>query len=79
MLRGQYAVQAQQLRSRLEMRINRIPPNIRKKKMQDLLEEHVPKPLAPLQEVGKEGPQRKSLKRTRCVFTTHACVEVMVC
>ncbi|KAI0014663.1 Borealin N terminal-domain-containing protein [Xylariomycetidae sp. FL0641] len=36
-LRAQYNIQAQQLRSRVEMRINRIPTSLRKKTMGDLL------------------------------------------
>ncbi|RYP46707.1 hypothetical protein DL768_007140 [Monosporascus sp. mg162] len=36
-LRAQYNIQAQQLRSRVEMRINRIPTTLRKAKMGDLL------------------------------------------
>ncbi|KAK5174404.1 uncharacterized protein LTR77_001484 [Saxophila tyrrhenica] len=71
-LRAQYAQQSQALRSRLEMRINRIPPGLRKRKMQDLLDEHAekanpkPAPAVPVQEEQqqKEGtPARKSLKR----------------
>ncbi|KAI4790411.1 hypothetical protein E4T45_13177, partial [Aureobasidium sp. EXF-8846] len=40
-LRAQYALQAQGLRTRLEMRINRIPRQIRKANMGDLLEKHL--------------------------------------
>ncbi|KAI4720129.1 hypothetical protein E4T48_03690 [Aureobasidium sp. EXF-10727] len=40
-LRAQYALQAQGLRTRLEMRINRIPRNLRKANMGDLLEKHL--------------------------------------
>ncbi|KAH0282994.1 hypothetical protein M436DRAFT_59951 [Aureobasidium namibiae CBS 147.97] len=40
-LRAQYALQAQGLRTRLEMRINRIPRNLRKAHMGDLLEKHL--------------------------------------
>ncbi|KAI2621084.1 Borealin N terminal-domain-containing protein [Hypoxylon sp. NC1633] len=36
-LRAQYNIQAQQLRSRVEMRVNRIPVSLRKAKMGDLL------------------------------------------
>lgn len=39
-LRAQYNVQAQQLRSRVEMRVNRIPTALRKAKMGDLLAKH---------------------------------------
>ncbi|KAK5117565.1 hypothetical protein LTR62_004987 [Meristemomyces frigidus] len=51
-LRGQYALQAQGLRARLEMRVNRIPTALRKRKMQDLLDEQAgkarPAPAPPL-------------------------------
>ncbi|KAH8676329.1 Borealin N terminal-domain-containing protein [Xylariales sp. PMI_506] len=39
-LRAQYNVQAQQLRSRVEMRVNRIPTALRKLKMGELLAKH---------------------------------------
>ena len=39
-LRAQYALQAQSLRTRIELRINRIPTAIRKSKMGDLWQEH---------------------------------------
>lgn len=39
-LRAQYALQAQGLRARLEMRINRIPQSLRKTNMQDLLDKY---------------------------------------
>ncbi|KAK3675495.1 hypothetical protein LTR78_004578 [Recurvomyces mirabilis] len=42
-LRAQYALQAQGLRARLEMRVNRIPTALRKRNMQDLLDEHAEK------------------------------------
>ncbi|TKA83551.1 hypothetical protein B0A55_00525 [Friedmanniomyces simplex] len=42
-LRAQYALQAQGLRTRLEMRVNRIPQALRQRKMGDLLEEHTEK------------------------------------
>ncbi|GAB7363771.1 hypothetical protein MBLNU230_g4339t1 [Neophaeotheca triangularis] len=42
-LRAQYALQAQGLRARLEMRVNRIPQALRKRKMCDLAEEHAEK------------------------------------
>jgi ABC-type uncharacterized transport system YnjBCD substrate-binding protein len=76
-LRAQYASQAQALRSRLETRVNRIPTNLRKRKLQDLLDEHAekanPKPSAPMPAAPKpqstaveDGePVRKSLKRQR--------------
>ena len=40
-LRAQYALQAQSLRTRIEMRINRIPSGLRKMKMGDLYEKHM--------------------------------------
>ncbi|KAK8056689.1 hypothetical protein PG993_001916 [Apiospora rasikravindrae] len=39
-LRAQYNVQAQQLRSRVEMRVNRIPTSLRKAKMGELFAKH---------------------------------------
>ncbi|ETS86753.1 hypothetical protein PFICI_00581 [Pestalotiopsis fici W106-1] len=39
-LRAQYNIQAQQLRSRVEMRVNRIPTAMRKLKMGDLMAKH---------------------------------------
>ncbi|KAI1336447.1 Borealin N terminal-domain-containing protein [Xylariaceae sp. FL0016] len=49
-LRAQYNVQAQQLRSRVEMRVNRIPTTLRKLKMGDLLEKSLkPQPSKPTQ------------------------------
>ncbi|KAK7969819.1 hypothetical protein PG996_001743 [Apiospora saccharicola] len=45
-LRAQYNVQAQQLRSRVEMRVNRIPTSLRKAKMGELFAKHSePQPL----------------------------------
>jgi hypothetical protein len=74
-LRAQYALQAQGLRSRLEMRVNRIPQALRKRNIQDLLDEYAnntkPKPTAPLaimdrhQNAVAPSATRKSLKRTR--------------
>ena len=46
-LRAQYALQAQGLRARLEMRVNRIPQALRKRNLGELLEEHAPKPALP--------------------------------
>lgn len=75
-LRAQYALQAQGLRARLEMRVNRIPQALRKRNIQDLLDEHAdnakPKPAAPLPVGASSRPKaiqynapRASLKRTR--------------
>jgi hypothetical protein len=51
-LRTQYALQAQGLRTRLEMRINRIPQALRKRTMQELVDEQgvrtKPAPTAPV-------------------------------
>ncbi|KAK6410280.1 hypothetical protein LTR95_018219, partial [Oleoguttula sp. CCFEE 5521] len=78
-LRAQYAASAQQLRTRLEGRLIRIPPNMRKRKMQDLFEEHAekakPKPVAPIVAAEERRPFQvsspavKSLKRTSDHFT----------
>ncbi|KAL9088613.1 MAG: hypothetical protein Q9165_006133 [Trypethelium subeluteriae] len=46
-LRAQYALQAHGLRSRLEMRINRIPQALRKAKLGDLLAKHTEQENAP--------------------------------
>ncbi|KAK0250144.1 hypothetical protein B0A54_11880 [Friedmanniomyces endolithicus] len=78
-LRAQYALQAQGLRTRLEMRVNRIPQALRQRKMGDLLAEHAEKarakvtPAVPekdplLEQAGSlvvRSPERerKSLKR----------------
>ncbi|KAK0778972.1 hypothetical protein LTR91_004241 [Friedmanniomyces endolithicus] len=78
-LRAQYALQAQGLRTRLEMRVNRIPQALRQRKMGDLLAEHAEKdrvkaaPAVPekdplLEQAGSlvvrsPGRERKSLKR----------------
>ncbi|KAM0715181.1 hypothetical protein Q7P37_009646 [Cladosporium fusiforme] len=73
-LRAQYALQAQGLRARLEMRVNRIPQALRKRNIQDLLDEHAdvakPKPAAPLPAASSRpkaiqyAAPRASLKRT---------------
>ncbi|KAI7213023.1 hypothetical protein KC333_g6789 [Hortaea werneckii] len=76
-LRAQYAMQAQGLRTRLEMRVNRIPQGLRKRNIQDLLDEHAqrekpqPAPPVPVTDtepakasvVPSKSPLRKSLKR----------------
>ncbi|KAK4540831.1 hypothetical protein LTR36_008908 [Oleoguttula mirabilis] len=80
-LRAQYAMQAQGLRTRLEMRVNRIPQALRKRNIQELVEEHVekarpaPPPPVPAKDsiprmaLVSRSPERKSLKRQRCVAT----------
>ncbi|EMR63180.1 hypothetical protein UCREL1_9894 [Eutypa lata UCREL1] len=55
-LRAQYNIQAQQLRSRVEMRINRIPTTLRKMKMGELLA----KSLEPQQQPPKAPPKSPS-------------------
>lgn len=40
-LRAQYALQAQSLRTRMELRINRIPTSLRKANMGELLEKYL--------------------------------------
>ena len=40
-LRAHYALQAQDLRARVERRVNRIPVSLRKQTMGDLLKKHV--------------------------------------
>ncbi|KAK5127033.1 hypothetical protein LTR85_008392 [Meristemomyces frigidus] len=74
-LRAQYAMQAQGLRTRLEMRVNRIPQVLRKRNMQDLLDEHsekakpAPPPPVPAKDhvpgaaMVARSPERKSVKR----------------
>ncbi|KAK4976104.1 hypothetical protein LTR42_003729 [Elasticomyces elasticus] len=72
-LRAQYALQAQGLRTRLEMRVNRIPAAMRKRRMGDLVDEYARKnePKEPEQTsiavlkspVKAMEVERKSLKR----------------
>lgn len=72
-LRAQYTLQAQNLRSRLEMRVNRVPQNLRRKTLQELMDEHAakvkpapppPMPVLSHRTTMAESP-RKSLKRLR--------------
>lgn len=49
-LRAQYALQAQGLRTKLEIRIHRIPAALRKAKLGDLIEKHLHE---------DDGPQQK--------------------
>ena len=46
-LRAQYALQAHGLKTRLELRVNRIPHSLRTMKMQDLVDKHVQQHLRP--------------------------------
>ncbi|KAI0196278.1 Borealin N terminal-domain-containing protein [Xylaria flabelliformis] len=59
-LRAQYNIQAQQLRSRVEMRVNRIPTTLRKLKMRELpaksYQPHYPRPAPRSQYVLKPPP-----------------------
>ncbi|KAF2724433.1 hypothetical protein K431DRAFT_300761 [Polychaeton citri CBS 116435] len=68
-LRAQHALQAQGLRTRLELRINRIPQALRKRTMQDLLDEHTqranPKPPAPLSTSQTTKPAKQASALTR--------------
>ncbi|KAI1104175.1 Borealin N terminal-domain-containing protein [Jackrogersella minutella] len=62
-LRAQYNIQAQQLRARVEMRVNRIPRSLRKAKMGELLAKslqpqqppRIPKPAAEMSGADKEN------------------------
>ncbi|KAI0548572.1 Borealin N terminal-domain-containing protein [Xylaria curta] len=59
-LRAQYNIQAQQLRSRVEMRVNRIPTTLRKLRMRELpaksYQSHYPRPAPRSQYVLKPPP-----------------------
>ncbi|EME87450.1 uncharacterized protein MYCFIDRAFT_62423 [Pseudocercospora fijiensis CIRAD86] len=63
-LRAQYALQAQGLRARLEMRVNRIPQALRKCNMQDLVEEHTakshPAPPPPMPDIANPKKRTKT-------------------
>lgn len=77
-LRGQYALQAQGLRVRLEGRLNRVPFQLRQRKMQDLMNEYVEKrsPAKPAlmstqaRKVVEVPMPRKELKRQRYTHQT---------
>ncbi|MCJ1370286.1 hypothetical protein MMC20_001498 [Loxospora ochrophaea] len=58
-LRAQYALQAQNLRTRVELRVNRIPKSLRKAKMGELLVKHLE--AAQRKEV-KEGVEPKTIE-----------------
>ena len=74
-LRAQSALQAQGLRVRLEMRVNRIPQALRKTNMQDLLDKYSAKaevlprqnaPIAPVQKQATVSPvMNRGVKRAR--------------
>lgn len=80
-LRAQYALQAQGLRARLELRVNRIPQALRKRNIQELIDEHhaksrpAPPPSPPIavkaqpKQVVQPAPiqTKPSTKRKRCV------------
>ncbi|RYP04181.1 hypothetical protein DL765_010282 [Monosporascus sp. GIB2] len=60
-LRAQYNIQAQQLRSRVEMRINRIPTTLRKTKMGELLAKSSAEPQQQQQEQQPKPPSRPAV------------------
>ena len=72
-LRADYANQAQALRATLERRVARIPVGLRKRNIQELLDEHAekaapkPAPPVPVKEKTVEEAERprKQLKRQR--------------
>lgn len=75
-LRAQYALQAQGLRARLEMRVNRIPQALRMTNIKQLVEKHSeqPKPEPPSRAIDApvrhpdvivSPPKERTLKRTR--------------
>ncbi|KAK2593810.1 hypothetical protein QQS21_008468 [Conoideocrella luteorostrata] len=73
-LRAQYQLQAQGLRSRIEIRINRIPMSLRKLKMGDLLQKYdeqekgrnmAKPPPVPAKDTPRSSPQRTMPTRTQ--------------
>ncbi len=82
-LRAQYHLQAQGLRSRVEIRVNRIPTSLRKMNMGDLLlkylnqEQNAVKPPVPAKDLphrnaanGRAQPAGRAPRRLRCVFSS---------
>ncbi|KIW07650.1 uncharacterized protein PV09_01592 [Verruconis gallopava] len=63
-LRAQYALHAQGLRSRLEMRINRIPQNLRNANIDDLIEKYAEHLEPPQQQKQAYGASKPTLSRT---------------
>lgn len=66
-LRAQYSLQAQGLRSRIEIRINRIPTSLRKMKMGDLLQKFIDQEQAALRGPpvpAKDYPVRQTQQKT---------------
>ncbi|CAK3889208.1 Hypothetical predicted protein [Lecanosticta acicola] len=67
-LRAQYALQAQGLKTRLEMRVNRIPQALRKRNIHDLVEEHAakakPGPAPPLMPAAREADPAQPAKQS---------------
>ncbi|KAF2773230.1 hypothetical protein EJ03DRAFT_347757 [Teratosphaeria nubilosa] len=80
-LRAQYALQAQGLRARLEMRVNRIPSALRKRNIQELRDEHMqksrpaPAPPVPAKDpaptIPPRSPLRNSVKRHSDAMEAH--------
>lgn len=74
-LRAQYSLQAQGLRSRIEIRVNRIPTSLRKIKMGDLLVKYIEQeqnriaggrpPPVPAKDTPRSGPQKASYGAAR--------------
>ena len=74
-LRAQYNIQAQGLRSRIEIRINRIPTSLRKIKMGDLLVKYIEQeqnrlaggrpPPVPAKDTPRLGPQQSAYGTAR--------------
>lgn len=58
-LRAQYALQAQSLRTRIELRVNRIPTTIRKANMGELYEKYLESTKQPLNLETNSNPQSK--------------------
>lgn len=61
-LRAQYALQAQSLRTRIEMRINRIPSGLRKMKMGELYEKYMQMDAAARSQGASEASQKHVIR-----------------
>lgn len=75
-LRAQYALQAQGLRMRLEMRVNRVPVVLRKMTIGELLEKHSegstvqnPKTVSPMKTASRVPPPRSSPVKLATIST----------
>ncbi|KAJ0121432.1 hypothetical protein J7T55_008596 [Diaporthe amygdali] len=64
-LRAQYNLQAQGLRTRIEIRVNRIPMALRKSKMGDLADKHQNELEQPKKRTRAQPPQGESTKASR--------------